>query len=333
MTTAVRFLVCAVALALGAQGGQVVVAKPAAQAAIHRIEGHVRFRAGTVGNVRVRLVKQSDMRPVSETFTRPEGQFVFNNIPEGEYAIESFETDRFEAAVAGVSVRPLIRDKPETFRVVVELSPKPTPALAPPGTLAADVDLDVPKAAAKRYRAGMKAAEKNDSALAIKEFQAAVELHPKYYAARLELARALRAQQRLAEAADALRPLIETAPRRAEPRVEYGTTLLSLGRTAEAVEQLETAVRLEEPNWVAHLALGWALLERDEGRAETHLRRALELDERRAARAYLALARLADSKGKRAEAVAHLDAYLALEPNGRDAQAARTLAARLRSAN
>lgn len=334
MFTAVRFLVSALALLAATHAaGEAAAARPA-QPVSHRIEGRVRFRASPIGNVRVRLVRASDQRPITETFARPEGQFTFNNVLEGDYLVETFETEQFEAVAAGVSVRPLIRDRPETFSVIVELSPKPvTNTLAPPGTLAADVDIDVPKSALKRYREGMKALGKNDSPRAIKEFQAAVELYPKYYAARLELARELRAQKRLAEAADVLRPLAEIAPRRAEPRVEYGTTLLSLGRTAEAIEQLTAAVRLEETSWVGHFALGWALIEQDGERAETHLRRSLELDERRAARAYLALARLADSKGKRAEAIAHLDAYLVLEPDGRDAQAARALAERLRSAN
>src|SRR6185436_14255005 len=73
----------------------------------HRVEGRVQYRTDGVGNLRVRLVRE--MRPLSETFTRPEGQFVFNMVREGDYVIETFDTETFEASSTSVSVRPIIR--------------------------------------------------------------------------------------------------------------------------------------------------------------------------------------------------------------------------------
>ncbi|HEV2761857.1 MAG TPA: tetratricopeptide repeat protein, partial [Pyrinomonadaceae bacterium] len=221
----------------------------------HQVEGRVQYRGGRLGGVRVRLVKLPEMRKVGETFTRPEGQFTFQSVLEGEYAVETVETEEFEAVAAGVSVRPLQRDRATTFTVMVDLRPKASAPAPAPGVVSADVDLDVPKEAQKRYRAGMKAVEKQDGAAAVKELRAAVEAHPPYYAARLALARELRAQKRLEEADEVLRPLPGIAPRRAEPRVERGVVLLGLGRHSEAAEQLEQAVKLEETNWAAHFYL------------------------------------------------------------------------------
>lgn len=299
----------------------------------HQIEGRVQFRMGRAGNVRVRLLKRADLAPVGETFTRPEGQFNFSMVAEGEYVIETFETEQFEPSSTNVSVRPLQRNRPTTFNVMIELPMKVAPRTPPPGVIAADVDLDVPKPAQKHYRAGQKALEEQDSASAVKEFRAAIEIYPKYYAARLELGRELRAQKKFDEALTVLQPLAEVAPRRAEPRIEQGIALMALNRRDEAAQLFEAALKLEEPNWAAHLFLGWALLEKDEGKAGVHFTRALELDEQKAARAHLALARIANSKGQRQLAIQHLDAYLAISPDAHDAEAARRLAEQLRSSN
>lgn len=300
-------------------------------AVFHRIEGRIQYRTDGVGNLRVRLLHE--MRPITETFSRPEGQFTFNMVREGDYIIETFETDKFEASSTSVLVRPLLRQRPDVIRVFVELQLRPPPDRVVHGVVAADVDLKVPKNALKHYRAGMKFLDQGESAVAIKEFQAAVELYDQYYAARLQLGHEFRAQRRYEEAAQILRPLAQIAPRRAAPRVETAAALLALGRQVEAIEELRIALALGETNWEAHFYLGWALLETEGDRAEPHLRRSLELDERKAARAYLALARLAHSKGQRQIAIGYLNTFLKLAPESEDAEAARKLVEQLTSSS
>lgn len=296
----------------------------------HQIEGRLMYKGGRVGGVRVRLVLQSEMRPITETFSRPEGDFKFDQVKEGDYLIETFETEKFEATTTNVSARPPAKGARSVFTVMIDLPLKPPPERAAPGLVMADVDLQVPKTALKHYRTGMKALNSGDPARAVTELKAAIEIYPQYYAARLELGRELGIQKRFQEAAETLQPLGQIAPRRAEPRVEYGKVLLALGRAEEALSELRTALRLQEANWATHLYLGWALLEKDENTATQHFKRAIELDERKAARAHLALARLANARGMRQLAIEHLDAFLALAPNAPDADAARKLAERLR---
>lgn len=303
--------------------------QPPQAAVFHRIDGRVQFRTDGVGNLRVRLVRE--MRPLAETFTRPEGQFSFSMVREGDYVVETFETDKFEASSTSVLVRPLIRQRPEMFRVFIDLQLKTPPERVAPGVVLADVDLNVPKDALKHYQAGMKALDRGDAAKGVKELQGAVETYTKYYAARLALGQELRRQKRYEEAAEVLQPLGQIAPRRAAPRIAYGAVLLSLGHRDAAIEELRVALNLDESNWEGHFYLGWALLEIAANKAEPHLKRALELDERKAVRAHLALARLAHSKGERQVAIKHLDAFLAIAPNAQDAESARRLAERLRS--
>lgn len=307
---------------------QVVRAQTESQV-FHRIEGRIQHQTDGVGNLRVRLVRE--MRPVSDTFTRPEGQFVFNMVREGEYSIETFETDKFEPSLTSVSVRPLIRQRPDVVRVFVDLQLKPTTNRVVLGVITADVDVNVPKQAVRHYKAGMKALERGDSVNAVTELRRAVELYDKYYVARLELGRELRKQKRYDEATLVLEPLSHIAPRRPEPRVLRAAALLALGHREQAIEELRAALNLDDTNWEAHLYLGWAFLEIAPDRSELHLKRALSLDDRHAVRAHLALARLAHSQGKTELAIKHLDEFLLRAPDSEDAEPARRLAENLRS--
>ena len=304
-------------------------------AIVHRIEGRIRQRNKSVDNIRVRLIRFPQMQPIADTFTRQDGEFLFQRVPTGDYIIETFETDLYEATETSVAVYPPnpSEPRPTTTAVFVDLPLKSSPEKLPPGELMADVDLNVPQKALKHYHAGMQKLGKGESEKGMAELRQAIHLFPSYYAARLELGRELRFKKRFTEALDVLEPLPQIAPKRAEPRIERGIALLSLKRREEAVHELESALRLAEASWAAHLFLGWALLEDDAAKAEPHFERALEIDEVKAARAHLALARLAEAKGNRPVALSHLDAYVTVAPNAEDAEATRKLAQRLRSPN
>jgi len=273
------------------------------------------------------------MQPIADTFTRQEGQFLFQRVPSGDYIVETFETDVYEATETNVSVFPAntAEPRPTTATVFVDLPLKSDPEKLPPGEIMADVDLNVPKKAIRHYHNGMQSLGNGESEKGITELRAAIEIFPSYYMARLELGRELRFKKQFNEALEVVEPLLQIAPKRADPRIERGIILLSLQRRDESITDLEAAVRLSEASWAAHLYLGWALLEQDEAKAEPHFQRAIDIDERKAARAHLALARIAEAKGRRLVALSHLDAYLALAPNADDAEATRRLAERLRS--
>ncbi|SRR6266498_332626 len=296
---------------------------------VHQIEGRLQFKTGTVGGMRVRLIRKDSLEPVGDTFSHTDGAFVFTRVSDGDYLIETLETETLEATSTEVILRPRPR-RSISFNVFIDIPLKSAPAKTPAGVIAADVDLNVPKAASKHYRNGTKALKSGDSVSAVAELREAIAAYPNYYAARLDLGRELRLEKRFKEAEDVLNPLAQIAPGRSEPRLEYGIVLLELKRPDEAAIELREALQLEEANWATHLYLGWALLESQFQEAEPHFKRALELDERKAARAHLALARIADAQGMRQFAIQHLDAYLALMPDATDAEAARKLADKLR---
>jgi tetratricopeptide (TPR) repeat protein len=299
--------------------------------ALHQIEGRVRAKGTQLRGIRVKLVAYSGMRTITETFTNSEGQFTFKALREGNYVIDTLETDLFEATSTTVEVRPPNPSVPTPTIVMVFIDvPLKSADRQRAAVVNVDVDLKVPGKAQKHYRAGMKALESSDSIRAIAELKEAIAIHSQYYAARLELGRQLRLQRNYEEAARVLQPLKQIAPGRAEPRIEYGVVLMNLGQKKDAARVLNEALRLEESNWVIHLYLGWAVLEIDEDSASVHFKRALELDQQNAARAHLGLGQIANNKGLREEAIKHLVAYLTLAPNAPDAAAVRRLAESLR---
>lgn len=317
----------------------------AAHQELHRIEGRLVAGTATPRNVRVRLVLRDGLRPVGETVTRGDGRFLFQNLAQGDYIVEVEETDEFQAAQTVVEVRKLTlsageslgaNEKPEehpgkTFYVSVHMLPKAQPTAVPSvGSIAADVDVDVPAKAREHYDRAIAKRSAGDPSACISELKKAIAAHGTYYAARLELGRELRRVQKFDDARDALEPLRKIAPRRAEPLVELGIALMGLGERERAAEALTASLALDETNWSAHLYLGYALVDVKDQEAEPHFWRALQINEREAAPAHLALARLAHRYGFFKEAVEQLEAYLRVVPDAHDAGDVRKLAERLR---
>jgi tetratricopeptide (TPR) repeat protein len=307
-------------------------AQSSGEVVYHKIEGRLRIGNDSASNVRVRLLRDDQQRTIAETFSRSGGEFEFGYLPEGNYIVATDETKELEGSSLLVRVQPWPRTKPLVVHVDISITRKAStpPAGAAPGVVAADVDLSVPKEALKHYRAGMKALDEGKDERALAELGEAVKAYPDYYAARVELGRALRDGKRFAEAEEALRPLLKIAPKHSEVWLQHAVVMLDLARRDEAARELTQALALDERDWAAHYYLGWALIETDADKAEPHLARALELDERKAVRAHLALARIADARGRRQQAIEHLEAFIAGAPDSADAPGARSLAEQLR---
>ena len=63
------------------------------------------------------------MQPIADTFTSQDGQFVFQRVPTGDYIVETFETDVYEATETSVAVYPtnLLEPRPTTVTVFIDL--------------------------------------------------------------------------------------------------------------------------------------------------------------------------------------------------------------------
>ena len=122
-------------------------------ATYHQIEGRVQSRGRQLRNIHVRLTQQG--RAITETFTNSEGHFVFKSLLEGDYIVETVETDEYEATSTNASVSPIDKRNPtpNIQIVMVDLPLKRRQRNLGRGNKA-DVDLHVPKDALKRLSGG-----------------------------------------------------------------------------------------------------------------------------------------------------------------------------------
>ena len=136
-------------------------------ATYHQIEGRVQSRGRQLRNIHVLLTRNG--RAITETFTNSEGHFVFKSLLEGDYLVETAETDEYEATITNTSVQPIDKQHPTPYIqiVFIDLPLKAAGKRLPPGVVPADVDLNVPKGALKRYLAGMEALDSGDASRAI----------------------------------------------------------------------------------------------------------------------------------------------------------------------
>jgi tetratricopeptide (TPR) repeat protein len=305
------------------------VADGGPQLGINRLEGVLRSGGRDRPVVKVRLILERGMRPVGETISGTDGRFYFDGLLPSDYVLETEETRIFKATTTRLRIYQHTTQEGTKNHVNVTLPLKESGPVAV-GTIAADEDPEVPEAARKRYESGHRSASAGDTNKAIAEFRAAIEAWPAYYGARLNLGKELRRHGRFVEALEALEPLRASAPKKPEPLIEIGIVNMALSKREEAAAALKEAVRLDQASWSAHLYLGYALVDINDEEAEPHFWRALKLNEKEAAKAHLALARLADRYGYTKEALEQLDAYLRVEPNAPEADSVRKLAEKLR---
>src|SRR4051812_30029520 len=111
---------------------------------IHEVEVTLKARGAQVSGVRVRLLRQTRMMPVAETFSGQDGEITFRNLLPGDYIVETGENDRFEATATRVSIvaPPAELGKPRSSvrtTVTIDLPGKKAAATSAPGVRMADV--------------------------------------------------------------------------------------------------------------------------------------------------------------------------------------------------
>lgn len=121
---------------------------------------------------------------------------------------------------------------------------------------------------------GVEAFGEGRAGVAEQHFRAALSRDEDNVTARLYLARILREQSRLQEAADLLRGAARVAPADAAVRRELGYLFLDLNRPPAAVEQFHTAVELEPDEALNWVGLVVALRRAEDRSADEWLRRA-----------------------------------------------------------
>jgi len=172
----------------------------------------------------------------------------------------------------------------------IVLRSRETVSVTRPPTAAELEDLQAPKKAVREMEKAEKEVKKDRLEPAIEHLKKAVELHPTYSKAYVNLAILYLRLNRTGEAENSFRKAVEANEKNLVAKQSFGYFCLAVNRPDEAVPTMRSALALEPDNARSAYYLGEALFrlgKKEE--AEQHLRKAIEND----GRLYLAAYRLA----------------------------------------
>jgi len=313
-----RLLVFLIWFALGPLPGRSQT-RPGTRA-VFTIDGVVRDETSHLAmeGIRVDLTESGGV-PINSTFTRGNGEFVFDGIPGGEYAIQVNVTG-YEPARQSVSVFGAARHGLSIFltRSVKALN------LRTEATISAH-QLSVPRKAHDEFEKGMVLIySKSDYRGAIDQFQRAIKDFPGYYEAYAEEGGAYYQLQEMTNAEEALQKSIDlSSGQYADALFTLAALQTDMKRYTEAADTSRRGMTADASSWRGpfELARAQAALKQPE-EAEKNALRSRDLMPDNSA-VYLLLANIHIQRKDYPSLLRDLDEYLRLAPDGADADRAR----------
>jgi len=297
------------------------------------IHGQVRYAQGgaPAEHVVVRLESYDGGGPIGETFTDSSGKFQFSSLPPAQYSVrvrqsgyrEAQQTIDLTTTSSGLVLLQLLPDASSSSTV------------SKPGT----IDANVPPAAQKEFDKGVAAlAEggKDKIAVAVKYFEKAVSLYPKFVEARLKLGTGYMDLGQWDKAEQALLATIEVDANAFNALFALSEIYLRQNKISEAETVLVKGLAIQDASYLGHLNLARVYWEKSREikdlmqakptleKSYEEIKRALTLNPDLAG-AHLLKGNLLLRVGRTADAVTEFNEYLRLEPNGAFATETRTL--------
>jgi Tfp pilus assembly protein PilF len=193
-----------------------------------------------------------------------------------------------------------------------------------------------PKAARKAYEKGMQLAEKGKFEEAEKHFLEATDTYPKFAAAWFALGQVEQRENKTDEARKSYEAAIEADKKFVSPYDQLALLSAQGGKWEDAAKYSQAAIELnpvEFPSAFWYNAIANYNLKKT-GEAEKSAKALLKVDTRhKYPQAESMLAQFAVNRGEYAEAATHLRAYLALVPNGKDADTLKAELQKIDEAN
>jgi lipopolysaccharide biosynthesis regulator YciM len=302
------------------------------------IHGQVRFVEGgaPAANVLVRLESYDGGGSISEAFTDRLGKFRFTSLPPAMYSIHVHQPGYRDAEQnvdmttqsSGLVLLQIARDTASSSSTV------------------GGIDAKVPPAAQKEFDKGIAALSeggKERTTFAVRCFEKAISIDPKFVEARLKLGTAYMDLGEWGKAEEALKEMLTEAPRAFNALFALGEVYLRQNKLTEAEKVLVQGLAIEERSYLGHFNLArvyWeeARLIKDLAAAKPALEKsyeevkyALNLNPNLAA-AHLLKGNLLLRVTRAADAITEFDEYLRLEPNGAFANETRALVEKIRKA-
>ena len=303
------------------------------------IHGQVRFGEGgaPAEQVLVRLESYDSGGSISEAFTDRLGKFRFTGLPPAQYSIRVRQSGYRDAqqnidmttTSSGLVMLQLIRDIPLAGKSVT-----------------GSIDANVPPPAQKEFDKGVAAlAEggKDKTTFAVKCFEKAVSIYPKFVEARLKLGTGYMDLGDWEKAEKALLATIEVDPKAFNAFFALSEVYLRANKVSEAEKVLTQGLAIQDASYLGHLNLARVYWEKsrevkDLAQAKPALEKAYEEVKRALvlnpdlAGAHLLKGNLLLRVGRANDALGEFNEYLRLEPNGAFAGETRALVDKIKKA-
>jgi tetratricopeptide (TPR) repeat protein len=289
--------------------------------ALYSIGGSIRDESSkqTMASILVTL-KQAGGTPLSTTYTRQEGDFEFDGLPNGEYIVE-IELKDYEQARQSITLNGASR-----MGISIFLS-RQAKSMNPPVQLSISAhQLSVPHKAHDEFEKGMSLIYlKSDYRGAIAQFQLAIKDFPSYYEAYAEQGGAYYQLEQMGPAEEALRKSIDlSSGQYADAVFTLAAILSDTRRFEEAEATARRGISVDSSSWRGPFELARALTslkKTDEAEKTAEQSRDLMPDN---PPVYLLLANIHIQKKDYPSLKRDLDDYLRLAPTGPEADQART---------
>lgn len=297
------------------------------------IHGQVRFAEGgsPAANVVVRLESYEGGGSISEAFTDRLGKFRFTGLAPAQYSVrvrqsgyrDTQQQVDMTTTTSGLVMLQLLREASSSTST----------------TTVGSIDANVPPAAQKEFDKGAAAlAEggKDKIAFAVRCFEKAVSIYPKFVEARLKLGTAYMDLEQWEKAEKALLATVEEDPKAYNALFALSEIYLRQDKIAEAEKVLVQGLAIQDHSYLGHLNLARVYWEKARAvkdlmqakpaleKSYEEVKRALTLNPDLAG-AHLLKGNLLLRVSRTADAVTEFNAYLHLEPNGPFAAETRAL--------
>jgi len=303
------------------------------------IHGQVRFAEGgaPAEQVVVRLESFDGGGSISEVFTDRLGKFQFTGLPPAQYSVRVRQSGYRDVeqsidmttTSSGLVMLQLIRDIPLAGTSVT-----------------GSINANVPAAAQKEFDKGLAALAaggKDKTTFAVKCFEKAVSIYPKFVEARLKLGTGYMDLGQWDKAEQALLATVDVDPKAFNAFFALSEVYLRESKIGDAEKVLTKGLAIQDASYLGHLNLARVYWEKAREikdltqakpaleKSYNEVKRALTLDPNLAG-AHLLKGNLLLRVGRANDAVNEFNEYLRLEPNGPFAGETRTLVAKIKKA-
>jgi len=271
-------------------------------------------------SVRLRTMTRGDQISTTDD----NGNFVFRQVPPGDYIVVIDKEPDFEPFSQTVTVIQPRGMAPQNYYLSVRLNVKGR-AETRTGVLNAEF-ANVPPRARASYDKAQALAQAGNNKAAIEQLKQAISEYSDFMLAFNELGVQYLRLGELDKADEALAKALKLAPQSATPLLTHGILLTVMGKHNLAVTELQTALKQKDQSAIGHLYLGQslAILGRFAD-AEAHLTRAVALGGDEVKDAHRFLGAIYFQRGEREKGVAEFETYLRLAPKAKDVEQVREM--------